>query len=238
MSSETLPISPARFAEAIRDLPAGSLHLKALELRNSLAHLAYSNAQLRPFADGHQAAHDGGAPGVPDPDCADAIRENEAVMARMRARIALVRAEVEARGLSWAEFEAKDELDDDGEPGVAAAPAAANGSVPSTNGVNGHAAAAADNAARDTTGAASSTGRNPWTDGTFQTGVIRNGEVVMDAVPVHVQRSGEEATTSAAEGAAGPGQGRAWLSDEELQRVLELRLAEDGHEEEDGGMHL
>lgn len=253
MSSETLPISPARFAEAIRDLPAASLHLKTLELRNSLAHLAYSNAQLRPFAEGAQAAlGSGGAPGDPDPDCADAIRENEAVMARMRARVALVRAEVEARGLSWAEFEAKDELEEGDGPGAgadaaapgaaaaAAAAVAANGSSAAlTNGANGH-AADADAAAVDDTARGVTTGaeRNPWMDGTFQTGVIRNGEVIMDAV--HLQRSGEEPTTSTTEGAAGPGQGatgRSWLSDQELQRALELRLAQDG-DDEDGGMHL
>lgn len=168
-------------------------------------------------------------------------------MARMRARIALVRAEVEARGLSWAEFEAKDELEEGGEAGAAdaAAPAAAaaaeaavNGSSAAlTNGANGHAAdaAAVDNTTR---GATTGAERNPWTDGTFQTGVIRNGEVIMDAAPL--QRSGEEPTTSTTEGAAGPGQGatgRSWLSDQELQRALELRLAQDG-DDEDGGMHL
>ena len=52
MSSETQPISPARFAAALKDLPASSLALKVLELRNSIAHLDYSNAELKPFADG------------------------------------------------------------------------------------------------------------------------------------------------------------------------------------------
>ncbi|ROW11503.1 hypothetical protein VMCG_00935 [Cytospora schulzeri] len=245
-SSETLPISPARFAEAIKDLSAASLHLKTLELRNSLAHLAYSNAQLRPFADGTETPRDGGGtPGQPDPDCVDAIRENEAVMVRMRARIGLIRAEVEGRGLSWREFEAKDELEDDDEPGVdapaAAAAAATDGSAPFMNGVNGHGDSAAAAAAAAAT---ASSGRNPWTDGTFQTGVIRNGEVIMDAVPG--LRSGEGATTTTTTTAAaattttGSGQGAASggrLSDEELRRMLEVRLAEDG-EDEDGGMHL
>lgn len=245
MSSETLPISPARFAEAIKDLSAPSLHLKTLELRNSLAHLAYSNAQLRPFADGTETPR-GGAPGRPDPDCADAMRENEAVMARMRARVALIRAEVEGRGLSWTEFEAKDELEDD-EPGVvAAAPAATattngtgGGSEPLANGVNGHASAdAGDHTARDSTGAAFSPGRNPWTDGTFQTGVFRNGEVVMDSVPG--QMNGEGAIASTSEGATTsrvqPNMGRN-LSDAELERLLALRMAEYDNDE-DGGMHL
>ncbi|KUI66371.1 hypothetical protein VM1G_01413 [Cytospora mali] len=235
MSTETLPISPARFAEAIKDLSVASLHLKTLEIRNSLAHLAYSNAQLQPFADGTQTSHDG-TPGQPDPDCVEAIRENEVVMGRMRGRIELIRAEVEGRGLSWTEFEGKDEVEDD-EPGVVApAPGATNGggSAPLANGVNGHAADAGDDTAGDTTGTASS-GRNPWTDGTFQTGVIRNGEVHMHAVPGQRSGSGTATATAAGSGQGTTSGGR--LSDEELRRMLEVRLAEDGGDEE-GGMHL
>lgn len=225
----TAPITPARFAAALKDLSVASLHLKVLEIRNSLAHLAHSNAQLRPFAEGAVAAL-GGEPGAPDPDCADAIRENEAVIERMRARVELVRAEVEERGLSWREFEAKDELEDD-EPGVvppappgttaAAVPEAA---APLANGVNGH---AGDGAGSGANGAAPSRG-NPWEDGTFQTGVIRNGEIHMDATP---NRQG----SSVAPGQTNGGGGR--LTDEELRRRLEERLAED-NDEEDGGLHL
>ena len=243
MSSETLPISPERFAEAIKELSVASLHLKTLELRNSLVHLAYSNAQLLPFANGTQTSLDG-APGQPDADCAEAMRENEAVMGRMEGRIGLIKAEVERRGLSWTEFEGKDDDDDevgDNEPGVVAAAAPANGgggSAPLTNGLGG---AAGDNTNTTTAGAAS-TGSNPWTDGTFQTGVVRNGEVHMDAVPG--QRSGAGATeTASAAGGAGGGSGQGTtsggrLSDEELRRLLEERLAGDGDEEEDGGLHL
>ncbi|KAK2611214.1 hypothetical protein N8I77_004580 [Diaporthe amygdali] len=216
----TAPITPARFAAALKDLSVASLHLKTLEIRNSLAHLAYSNAQLRPFADGTQAALGGGgsSSGQPDPDCVDAIRENEAVMERMRERVGLVRAEVEGRGLSWREFEAKDEVEDD-EPGVtaAAAPAPAAAAVPAANGVNGHAES----------GAASSRG-NPWEDGTFQTGVIRNGEIHMDAAP----RQGSSTASRQTNGGGGGS-----LTDEELRRRLEERLAED-NDEEDGGLHL
>ncbi|EAQ92589.1 hypothetical protein CHGG_00824 [Chaetomium globosum CBS 148.51] len=121
MSSEALPISPTRFAAALTDLPLSTLHLKVLELRNSIAHLDYSNEQLRPFAEGtatatatststtttappQQAPSSTTATAEPDADCADAIRENEGVIARMQERIALVRAEVERRGLGWAEF--------------------------------------------------------------------------------------------------------------------------------------
>ncbi|ROV94588.1 hypothetical protein VPNG_09191 [Cytospora leucostoma] len=255
MSSETLPISPGRFAEAIRDLSAASLHLKTLEIRNSLAHLAYSNSQLRPFAEGTLASLDATGPGQPDPDCVDAMRENELVMARMRERLGLVRAEVERRGLSWSEFEEPlpkeedgvEEEEEDAGAGVGHEPASL------TNGVNGHAAegTAATTAASST----SSSGRNPWADGTLQTGVIRNGEVHMDPVPGQgfgvgaTTMTGAAATTTAAAtaaasntttAAAGPGQGTASggrLSDDELRRLLEERLAGDG-DDEDGGLHL
>lgn len=228
----TAPITPARFAAALKDLSAASLHLKVLEIRNSLAHLAHSNAQLRPFAEGAAAAP-GGVPGEPDADCADAIRENEAVIERMRGRIELVRAEVEERGLSWREFEAKDELEDD-EPGVvpppaatAEVPGASAAGAPVANGVNGH--AEGGGAGSGANGAAASRG-NPWEDGTFQTGVIRNGEIHMDATP---NRQGSSAASRQTNGGGAGGS----LTDEELRRRLEERLAED-NEDEDGGLHL
>ncbi|KAI3400434.1 hypothetical protein diail_3055 [Diaporthe ilicicola] len=234
-SDITAPITPARFAAALKDLSVASLHLKTLEIRNSLAHLAYSNAQLRPFADGSQAAL-GATSGQPDPDCADAIRENELVMERMRGRVAMVREEVEARGLSWREFEAKDELEDD-EPGVnvggggGGGPAAASAAAappPVANGLNGH----AENGTAAGVGghgvAPSSSRGNPWEDGTFQTGVIRNGEIHMDA-------PGQGGNTAPRQTNGGGG-GR--LTDEELRRRLEERLAEDNDEEEETGLHL
>ncbi|KAL8681099.1 MAG: hypothetical protein Q9186_002751 [Xanthomendoza sp. 1 TL-2023] len=91
MSANAMPISNDRFAEALVDLPIGNLHAKAAELRNSIAHLVRSNEQLQPFAE------DG------DRDCADAIEENGDVMDKMEARIALLKREVEGRGLPWGE---------------------------------------------------------------------------------------------------------------------------------------
>ncbi|PNP53685.1 hypothetical protein THARTR1_05809 [Trichoderma harzianum] len=108
MSADTTPISPARFASAIKDLSLGMLHLKVLEIRNSIAHLQYSNDQLKPFADGTSAAL--GEPAAPDQDCIDAIKENEVVIDRMAERLAIVRAEVEDRGVSWTEFQSQDEV--------------------------------------------------------------------------------------------------------------------------------
>ncbi|KAJ5138042.1 hypothetical protein N7526_004275 [Penicillium atrosanguineum] len=49
MSSESLPINPAAFAEAIKELPLSAVHSKLLELRNSIAHLHRSNAEMRLF---------------------------------------------------------------------------------------------------------------------------------------------------------------------------------------------
>lgn len=277
MSSESLPISNPRFAAALKDLSLASLHLKTLEIRNSLAHLAYSNAQLRPFADGTQATLDTAAAaaastdgtnnptptvGLPDPDCVEAIRENEAVMRRMRERIELVRAEVEGRGLSWREFEGEDEVEDT-EPGVLVPAASGLGEnihdagddagqhivgaslpPPLTNGVNGHVV--------DNNNDTNSTRRgNPWTDGTFQTGVIRNGEVHMDAVPGSGSSGGDGGSGSGNgnDGRAAGGDGAPTttaaasttggrLTDEDLRRLLEQRLAEDDDADEDGGLHL
>ncbi|PSR99354.1 hypothetical protein BD289DRAFT_424034 [Coniella lustricola] len=214
MSAETTPITAPRFAAALKDLSLASLHLKTLELRNALAHLAYSNLQLRPFAEGTQATldtatsnnnHDDSnssrqtqtqAEGQPDQDCIDAIRENELVMDRMRERILLIKTEVEFRGVSWREFDngemAADEEHAHEIVASATAPAATTittavqqeqgreSSRPLLNGVNG--SAEAQHFPTRITAALSSSGRNPWTDGTFQTGTIRDGQLHMDEV--------------------------------------------------------
>ena len=95
MSSSAAPIPPHRFAEAITALPLSNLHIKAAELRNSIAHLELSNHQLQSFAEGG------------DQDCMDAIRENQEVISRMVGRIDMLKAEVEGRGFRWAENEGK-----------------------------------------------------------------------------------------------------------------------------------
>jgi hypothetical protein len=153
MSNEATPISPARFAAALKDLPLSTLHLKAMEIRNSIAHLDYSNEQLKPFADGT----DPSANGRPDQDCIDAIKENEIVIARMQERIALLKAEVEGRGSSWLEFQSAEELKG-GDGRLLNGTGESDGDVE----VEGHERSDA------------------WRDGTFQTGRIVNGEVRMD----------------------------------------------------------
>lgn len=222
MSSDALPITPARFAEAIKDLSLSMLHLKVLELRNSIAHLDYSNEQLRPFAEGTETALDPSSPTAgtsssatqqqqPDQDCVDAIRENEVVVERMQERIALIRAEVESRGLSWTELQSSEEVEADRRAAAEAAEAAAAL-------VNGHAedsSSAPGNAATERQSSA-------WADGTFQTGTIRNGEVRFDEQP-----GGQ------------PARGGGTLTDEELRRRLEERMGDlDVEDDDDGGMHL
>lgn len=237
MSADTLPISPSRFAAALEDLPVSTLHLKVLELRNSIAHLDYSNEQLRPFAEGtastaspqpqsqqtsqSQSASETTAqtPSFePDQDCLDAIRENEQVIERMQERIRLIRAEVEGRrGLSWTEFQSQEERD------AAAAAEAAKATEGQGEGagagqqVNGQV-----NGVHPATTAANT--HSAWSDGTFQTGVIRDGVVQMDD-------GGRQTQTQQSGGS---------LTDEELRRRIELQMRGLGGEEEDdeGGLYL
>ncbi|KAK3397786.1 hypothetical protein B0T20DRAFT_231794 [Sordaria brevicollis] len=228
-SNESLPITPQAFAAALEDLPPSALHLKVLEIYNSIAHLKYSNEQLRPFAEGLEAplGYESTQQNQPDPDCVEAIRENEEVIVRMEERVQLIKNEVERRGLSWTEFERKEEVE------AAAARNRARGPVetgedseneeeqhqqPMTNG----------------TSTTATTAQHPaWTDGTFQTGVIRNGETVMDDVAG--SRRGQEQQGANATGAGAGGS----LSDEELRRRMEERMRNlGGDDDEDGGMHL
>ncbi|KAF2973546.1 hypothetical protein GQX73_g43 [Xylaria multiplex] len=170
MSSETQPISSARFAEALQDLPTSSLALKVLELRNSIAHLDYSNAELKPFADGTTPTLDQrgntAEAGQPDQDCKDAIAENEAVITRMQERIELIRAEVEGRGLNWREFQGTtDEPTSTAQATEDIAMTQDETSTAATSVTNGHLNAGPRHEA--------------WRDGTFQTGTIQGGEELL-----------------------------------------------------------
>ncbi|KAI1326305.1 hypothetical protein F5Y16DRAFT_375357 [Xylariaceae sp. FL0255] len=176
MSADSQPISPARFAAALQDLPASSLALKVLELRNSIAHLDYANAELKPFAEGLLSTSSDNStttsgqqqPPQPDQDCIDAIKENEGVIARMQERIELVRKEVEGRGLSWREFQGKeDDIDDDDDAATTGGGESLTNTTAdvaaTTNGVNGH----------GPRGEGDSNQHGAWRDGTFQTVTIR-----------------------------------------------------------------
>jgi hypothetical protein len=211
MSSEALPINPARFAEALRDLPLETLHFKGAEIRNSIAHLDYSNEQLKPFADGT----DPSCNGTPDPDCIDAIRENEIVVGRMQERIALLRAEVEGRGSSWLEFTSAEELAENGEKGEGERELV-NGTGQEGGGAEGRSSA--------------------WSDGTFQTGRIVNGNVVMDEQTNRVSNgtgTGDFSRTGATTNGSG---GR--MDDETLRRAMEERMREMTTDDDEDGMHL
>ncbi|RKF72805.1 hypothetical protein GcC1_092016 [Golovinomyces cichoracearum] len=105
MSDQALPISLDRFKEALQSLPAQALQLKEAELQNSIAHLNYSNEQLKPFALGREESMNF----QPDQDCIDALKENEIVIVRFRDRIELVRKELERRGINWSNFQADKE---------------------------------------------------------------------------------------------------------------------------------
>ena len=102
MSASATPITLARFAAALPELPLSSLHAKGAELRNSIAHLRISNQELKSFAD------------EGDADCKQAIEENEGVISSMEERINLLRKEVEARGYLWDREEHGKVEDNDG----------------------------------------------------------------------------------------------------------------------------
>ena len=99
MSASTIPISSARFAAALPDLPLSSLHTKAAEIRNSIAHLKMSNDELQSYA----------ASG--DRECSEAFCENVEVINRMEERLVVLKKEVEGRGYRWDEHENHDNAD-------------------------------------------------------------------------------------------------------------------------------
>lgn len=217
MSADTTPVSSARFTAALKDLSVEVLHLKVLEIRNSIAHLQYSNDQLKPFAEGTTAVlattttttTETTSPAEPDQDCIDAIRENEQVIDRMAERIALIRIEVEERGVSWTEFQSKDEVEEaqrQRQQETTAPSAQAGGVENHTNGDAGR----------------SQQQQSPWTDGTFQIGTIRNGQVNFDNPSAQSQGG--------------------TLNDDQLRRALEERMRDlshnDGDSDDGGGMHL
>ncbi|KAK4201829.1 hypothetical protein QBC40DRAFT_277625 [Triangularia verruculosa] len=216
MSADSTPITPSAFAAALPPLSLPSLHLKVLELRNSIAHLDYSNEQLHPFA----------TASPPDDVCVEAIAENNIVIERMQERIRLVREEVESRGFSWTEFQSKEELEalDKQEPGVVV-----NGEEPAQNGERQR--------------------HSAWTDGTFQTGRVVGGEVVMDQVAGGRGGGHQQQQRGEGEGEGGvQGQQQQTqtqqqggsIGDEELRRRMEERLRDMGvgGDDEEGGMHL
>ncbi|KAI4152945.1 MAG: hypothetical protein LQ340_002602 [Diploschistes diacapsis] len=106
MSNTSEPITAARFAAALTELPLSSLFAKGSELRNSVAHLELSIGELQNFAD------------AGDKDCSEAIEENVEVVSRMKVRLELLRKEVESRGFNWDEGKAREVNGETAEDGV------------------------------------------------------------------------------------------------------------------------
>ncbi|KAJ5909094.1 hypothetical protein N7495_001776 [Penicillium taxi] len=96
MSSQTTPINPAAFAEAITELPLSAVYSKVLELRNSIAHLHRSNAELRLFlAEYPQGTEE------EKKEMEGYVAENEGVIASIEERLSLLKTELENRGQAW-----------------------------------------------------------------------------------------------------------------------------------------
>ncbi|KAB8075025.1 hypothetical protein BDV29DRAFT_172570 [Aspergillus leporis] len=102
MPAETLPITFAAFAEAVKELPLSSVYAKASELRNSIAHLRRSNEELKAFVDGSCDTES------EKRELENYIAENDGVMVSMQERIVLLKSEIESRGQQWVEVEVED----------------------------------------------------------------------------------------------------------------------------------
>lgn len=227
MSADAAPITARAFAAAIEELPLSTLYLKAAELRNSLAHLEYSNAQLEPFARPPPGTSD-----QPDDVCIEAIEENIAVMARYRERLELLKQEAQKRGVDWDELE-KMFRDEEVRAGTAEesemsarerealrASTAGGTSTPNLSGARGGGRAGA------TAGASGGEERmmldgqrvgthSAWTDGTFQMGRIgADGELRMDVDPAAPPRAAAALGTN---GVATNGEGH---EEEDIQGVM------------------
>ncbi|RAL12007.1 uncharacterized protein BO97DRAFT_68328 [Aspergillus homomorphus CBS 101889] len=105
MSDESLPISPLAFAEAIKELPLPVLYAKVSEIRNSIAHLHRSNAELQSFID-ESCESD-----TEKRELESYITENKDVVTAMMERVTLLKAEVESRGQQWIELDEKNNED-------------------------------------------------------------------------------------------------------------------------------
>ncbi|KAJ9252735.1 hypothetical protein DTO271D3_2540 [Paecilomyces variotii] len=133
MSSEPQPITPAAFAEALKALPLSAVYAKVSEIRNSIAHLHRSNAELKLFIEESTETESDKR------ELESYISENEGVIETMNERVELCKAEVEERGQQWIELDADTEeqgtVAAEGEEASTADSAAAHAS--GVNGING-----------------------------------------------------------------------------------------------------
>lgn len=162
----------------------------------------------------------------------------------MTERMDLLKREVEGRGASWLEFLSTEEVVKAlGEGRGLEGSAVRNfGDEPPVVG-NGEVRGSVQGGGRES---------NPWTDGTFQTGRISGGEVVMDTVSTSAENS-QSVTNGVANGGAaevngvsghvsavnGVGQGGR-IGDAEMQRRMEERMRDalGDDNDDDSGMHL
>lgn len=136
MSTESLPITPAAFAEAITELPLAVLYAKVSELTNSIAHLHRSNTELRIYlTETNDSDED-------KKEIEQYVTENETVAVSMNERISLLKTEVGNRGQPWIELEELRKTDEDTPNGDASnadsdAAASATGSTGATGVTDG-----------------------------------------------------------------------------------------------------
>ncbi|KAJ5855798.1 uncharacterized protein N7529_009742 [Penicillium soppii] len=134
MSTESLPITPGAFAEAIKELPLAVLYSKVSELTNSIAHLDRSNSELRAYlAESNDSEEE-------KKEIQEYVSENDGVAVSMKERIGLLKTEVENRGQPWIELEELKRVEDE-DAAEAAAPngdgSAATGATGATEATNG-----------------------------------------------------------------------------------------------------
>jgi hypothetical protein len=121
MAAQIITINPEAFTEALKELPLSAVYAKVSELRNSIAHLHRSNAEMKDFLEASQSDEE-------RREMEGYIRENEGVFASMRERLDMLRVEVERRGQSW--------IEEEGDGGVKGEKEI--GDAPATNGDAGH----------------------------------------------------------------------------------------------------
>ncbi|KAJ8114027.1 hypothetical protein OPT61_g3990 [Boeremia exigua] len=140
MSAESRPITAARFATALTELPISSLYAKHAELSNNITHLESSNKQLEDYAREND-----------DRDCYEALLENRQVMKNFNERMDMIRKEVEeVRGLPWRPRDEGEVRKEEGAVGL-------NGTAPTQSGTDPAAPAGTQAAQEHTNGTSAPT---------------------------------------------------------------------------------
>ncbi|OQE17265.1 hypothetical protein PENSTE_c021G07096 [Penicillium steckii] len=98
MAAQIITINPEAFIEALKELPLSSIYGKVSELRNSIAHLHRSNAEMTAFMENCETDEE-------KREMEGYIRENEGVFKSMGERLGMLKDEIERRGQKWTEEE-------------------------------------------------------------------------------------------------------------------------------------